>query len=536
MSGEPRLTGSLLYIVTLPVPTKNVERLSALVVLVMLTAVGIYVRLAGLAEWHFSGDEIWHLEHAREQTVAAVVGRAYAKDAHPPLLYILLHFLTQLSLDTMWLRLVALLPGCLLIPAAFLLGRELGKGVPAGLTAALLVATGFELIVQSQILRQYSLLLLLLMVLLWAWLMVMQRGSRVHLGLYFAVGFLAMGCHYSAAIALAALGLVGLFFPRFSMPLPRRWVWIGGHLALATFLGLQARSYLASRGTLFPDEFQYMMRWMAEGPTGIIGPLAHLQHLFFPWDAGLAGLLWIVVAMGFWALVRHRRWDLIVLTVAPIALHVVLTLAGLYPFAVYRWTLYLVPFMLVPIAFAVRLADELLARRGAWIMFLAIAACVALSYRQSRVDLADPDSFRLSTADFSYKFADGRTAKAFLAKVAHKGDVLLSTDSGRRRQLYEHWIEVASGQTPPDLTSPLRKEECPGIYFVQPWRTRNCVRPFLRDHQEFDRSGRVWMMVPRLQGDFWRPGAATQPPPDAFVALETPTLLVLAADTLSQSR
>jgi hypothetical protein len=102
--------------------------------LAALVLLGSYLRVAGLSPWHLAWDEAWHLPDALQTSPLAVVVRSVRRQVHGPVGYLLWHATAQLTSDPFGLRFVSLLPGVMLIPTFYVLGREpVPDHVPRGL-------------------------------------------------------------------------------------------------------------------------------------------------------------------------------------------------------------------------------------------------------------------------------------------------------------------------------------------------------------------------------------------------------------------
>ncbi len=177
-----------------------------LLLLLGIVLVGTGLRVGGLSAYWLNPDEgIYHALAA--MPAWGDFWAEVAVNAHPPLFYLLLRGLTSVGDDPALLRLPALVFGCLAIPAAFLSLRRL-FGPTAGLLAAAVAAVAPGLIVQSQLVRPYTMLVALLGYGLYFLLRYLEGGRRSHwIG---CTGFLlaAVLTHYGAIVVLSALAAV----------------------------------------------------------------------------------------------------------------------------------------------------------------------------------------------------------------------------------------------------------------------------------------------------------------------------------------
>lgn len=187
----------------------NFARLAVLAALVLLTAIGLGIRLSNLASSR--GD--LGVDEAR----LVLVGRGWLEHGWPVLpsgkVYtrgLVQSVLTAASLAAIGpLDLAAKLPstlsGAVLAPVLFLYGRQLG-GPLAGLAAGVLAATSVPLVLWSREAWLYAEWVLLWMAALWLLDRALARGSRRALVLAGAAVGLGLLAHELTAFLLPAVG------------------------------------------------------------------------------------------------------------------------------------------------------------------------------------------------------------------------------------------------------------------------------------------------------------------------------------------
>ena len=318
----------------------------------MLLISAVVVRVYGLHAFHLSPDEALHLAEANARTLATFFTFLRQEDTHPPLHYLLNHLiLTVTGKGIMEARLASLIPGILLIPLFYHLGR-ITSGRAAGLFMAFLATFGIESVVQSQAIRPYALLLFLIGAAL-ACLMHYKRTERPTFLICYVVAFgLAIVTHFSAAIAVAAVGTVNtieLLLKRKS--LRQLIAWLGAHLFLAVEGALLYNLLISdsANNTYFREEIVH--DWLRSGfPLGqpIVQWFMNLLRIcdslsiwVLPWG-GLV-LIFLTLAGGIVAWKRQQPELTLYLLVA-LAANVGLALLKLYPFSGGRWCLFLLPF------------------------------------------------------------------------------------------------------------------------------------------------------------------------------------------------
>lgn len=124
----------------------------------LLIVVGLYIRSQPpYYSYTYSNDEFLVLSIAKGRSFAEVMHYALY-DLHPPLFYILLHYWMLISTAPPFVRCLPLFFGIALIPIHYLIGKRMG-GELCGLICATLVAFSYGSIIQSYLIRDYSLML-----------------------------------------------------------------------------------------------------------------------------------------------------------------------------------------------------------------------------------------------------------------------------------------------------------------------------------------------------------------------------------------
>lgn len=181
------------------------ESIYSTLVLSLLMLCGFYIRVASWPDYYFTSDDLWHLVMAKQGSVMGVIKANLAEDVHPPLSYLILHFMLKISDNQYFLRCISLVPGVLLIPMIYLLGKE-RIGMAGATVMAFLVTFGEWTTLLSSAIRGYSLMLLCITFALWA----MYRFDKTHVVRYvwgyFIAMFLAIELVHSVAFFIFATG------------------------------------------------------------------------------------------------------------------------------------------------------------------------------------------------------------------------------------------------------------------------------------------------------------------------------------------
>lgn len=308
--------------------------------LLMLAGTALLIRVLNLDGWYFSPDELLHLIVAREKSLVDVWDASLTQ-AHPPLMFILLHVMQKLGGGVLWLRSFAVAAGVAAVIMFYAWGR-CTMGRTAGLTMAFMAGFGFGPTLLSQVIRPYTLLLLFVSTGLVYLDRYLEKRRRSALGIYLAASFLALLSHYSAAIPVVAAGVV-LFARTASGERSREGrILLLCHLPHIVLIMLMAVSHggmlsfyhpLLSRGWLsefFPDSLHELILLIVD---------AH-GYFTYPKLAVPTSLLALSGALILWQR-RQRHWLLYALLCY--AASCMLGVLGIYPVGGTRHCLYLLP-------------------------------------------------------------------------------------------------------------------------------------------------------------------------------------------------
>lgn len=174
----------------------------------MTVAFGL--RIYSVRDLAFNDDEFWHLTVAGQETLWEVILANFREEVHPPLSYIILHYMMQISSNDLWLRMSSIIPGVLLIPAMYVFGR-LYIGKAAAYFLAFLFAFGAMPLSISIPLRPYPLMMLALTLAAIFVENFRRTQNRKYLAYYFIAMMTAIELIHSAALAVFSFGLILLY-------------------------------------------------------------------------------------------------------------------------------------------------------------------------------------------------------------------------------------------------------------------------------------------------------------------------------------
>ncbi|NOZ29914.1 MAG: hypothetical protein GXP39_17940 [Chloroflexi bacterium] len=270
----------------------------------LLTLAGLALRVIRIGFqplWWDEGYSVWFATHSLPQMAALT-----ARDIHPPLYYALLHVWIALwGPDPIALRSMSILLGALIIPIAYLVGRELA-GPRAGLWATAIVAFSPLHVYYSQEVRMYGLVAAL-------GLGATYCAARI-LGLtrsgdapparstwigYILLALAALYTQYYAAMLPLGFTLYALWHWRHY---PRRLVrWLGAQIVIALaylpwvlYAAPKLIPYVSQKVVADADRplgpIHYLARHLSaftighvEGPLGVLWPLGLLPLVPVAW-------------------------------------------------------------------------------------------------------------------------------------------------------------------------------------------------------------------------------------------------------------
>jgi hypothetical protein len=479
--------------------------LSVVAGLTALACVGFALRVHGLSDWHFSADDAKHLYISLfSHRHGGILRTVLLSDAHPPLFYIFTKaFLLAGAADPVAIRMVSLLPGTLLVFTFYLLGVRTGAGRTGGLFLAIIAAFGTQIVLQSQTIRHYALLLLLLSITTASFFSEQRKWRWV----YFLSALSSVFTHYAAVIVVATIGLVDL------SKRVRQGFRSRAFLCAALRQGAIATSscalfYVPLRYGLIGDSLANVPRVHPQMARGLISSWGQLgttlygiqEQLFFQPAAPFGFLIGTLFFVGLYAEWRNRRWDLISISLLPIAISVVLSAAGEYPLVANRWALHLVPSILVSTAYGVSsLAAPL---RGAHraILFVPLYSLLAVNVLYPPTDVFTPDRLRRNDeggAHWPFRFSEIReTYRLFSLDMQRMDKLVIGLGEARYRLALER--HFAEAWQLPHVPSKGRERTCRArgrpVWQNNASTLHQCLLSAMRASPEKD--ARFWFFVP----------------------------------------
>lgn len=222
------------------------ERITICLSLTGAMLFGAYLRLRNITEESLWLDELFSVAVSQPENSFSYVFQQTLNDVHPPFFQIVLWvFYKIFGFGEMIGRYLSAAFGIMLIPAIFVLGRQTFD-VRVGLYAAWLAAINFYLVVYSQEVRSYELLVLLTTVSFVAFIRAMRTLDRIDVFVYSVVAAMLVSTHYFGflvVLAQAFLVLIGML----ELPWDRKRLYRFGFAGLFILLCLSPQlSYVSS--------------------------------------------------------------------------------------------------------------------------------------------------------------------------------------------------------------------------------------------------------------------------------------------------
>jgi uncharacterized membrane protein len=328
-----------------------------------VTAAGFVARILVATRSYLNPDEAMQYQLFNQDSVLLAY-KANLPNPHPPLFAIVVYFWHLLGSSELMLRLPSVFLGTALCWVAFKwIGTLFGRA--AGLVGLVIVAFCPALIALSAEMRQYALLLFCVVAALYFLERAFQEKS-IRKMLYFSVFlYLAILSHYSAFFFALAAGLYVLARILDSQLPPKAIAaWAGGQvgaIAIYLFLYLTQVSRIRTKvagwaGDL--DKFYFHSDRESVFSFTVSNTLDIFRYMFVQSYVSRAMLLLLIVGVAFFfgrdLVSRHGNPNsdrVGILLLLPFVAVWGATIAGIYPYASNRYTIFLAPFAIATASF-----------------------------------------------------------------------------------------------------------------------------------------------------------------------------------------
>ena len=315
----------------------------------LLVCAGFFLRLAGTSETGLNPDEAQLAWVSAASTLQEMWLFEVKASPHPPAIFLLMHYMLNLSWDPGWLRLPSVLCGAFSIWMSYRVAREL-LGAPAGVVVAWLVMFSPPLFELSRVARNYSPGFAFILLALFLFVRFLKTDRWRYFSAYTVAATIAVTWHYVFVVAFIALKVVlAIELLRRRAPL-RSWFTAGAiQLPLAAVLLWLYVNHIA----ILPAPIETMHMRMYQLMLGFDpwAPLASISWLWYLLAPGWVGTVLIALSIaGVVVLAAARRWLTLSLCLVPLLLATGLAWAGKIPLGFSRHSVYLFPFLFLLVA------------------------------------------------------------------------------------------------------------------------------------------------------------------------------------------
>ncbi|OQX85296.1 MAG: hypothetical protein B6D55_07610 [Candidatus Omnitrophica bacterium 4484_70.2] len=195
----------------------------------LILGIGIFLRFYRLGKLCFWCDEFLAI-FLGEKPISLMVEYITFKDAHPPLFYLIVHFLLKGGNSEFYLRLFPAFFGILCIPLAYILGKEL-LNEKTGLIFSLIIALNPAHVLWAQILKSYTFFTFFLLVSFYFFLKIIKREKITYWVFLFLVNIILLYTHNFSFLVIVIQGIYLIFKKK----LTKKWIFYYFFLLFAYF-------------------------------------------------------------------------------------------------------------------------------------------------------------------------------------------------------------------------------------------------------------------------------------------------------------
>lgn len=412
----------------------NKKILPTVFLLLILMAAGTVIRILGVNEYHYHADEIMHINIAKASSFGEMLHFSLL-ETHPPLGHILRYYWLAVtdSDNAAVQRGFSLVFGIALIPLYYAIGKVANDRL-TGICAAVLVTFSHGLVIQSYVVRNYSIFVFFLSLAFYYYLLWHRdRAAKKPLVLYALFSALAVLTHFAGIFALFSLLVWEIRY----IGCERH----GGKYYIRFLLANTIPVLLLGMTFFLWHSAMAPVQKVAEAYSGhpdledmlAIAPL-YIVHVFRydfinPDSIFLLALLPVAIAL------KHKALnDCLARAGGMLLLGVVLFLTGIYPFAGDRHGLWLLPFLILPAGWMMADISRIILKKEG-VAAIAVTVAALLCYNPQ-------DKFRFSD-EYRMKEQEWQQVKNWLNHLDNKSllvtgrtDAIMLSDN--RQNIYRH--------------------------------------------------------------------------------------------------
>ena len=412
---------------------KIIRKISIVDVLVIcIIGAAAYIRLYDLNNLGFGWDDLDHIVRRSnpKKDLWEIIRDSYV-DAHPPIRNVILHLITQVTMDPFWLRSVAWVPGIMLLPLVYIWLWRIFDSRLAGAIGVTIAGFSYELISLSMSTRPYMLFGCFMVGYLICWQQSFQVRSMRWAWLLVLFGSLSSLTHYGAVVYLIPAILISGFSFYVSSK-KNHWLTLK-YLIINSiplvilglqFLLIQYSNERYVEGLANSNRFKVR----SIGVPGVFDILSKTFNSFtFEFELFPQALLCLWL-FGLLLLALHRRTALCSLCCLTVGTNVLLSFFQCYPFFNSRHLLPVFLAGLASISYALLCIADLgrNSRFGSlWKSFFLIAAACSVSTASVFYETPSQHMLQNHRRPYWYSGIDTREMPDFIEAHARSGDRLL---------------------------------------------------------------------------------------------------------------
>ncbi len=374
--------------------------------LAILIILGSYLRIYGIKDYGLGLDDIRHIDLSLGSPWNIIINSYF--DAHPPLRNLILNVILRSS-DSIYLsRLIALLPGVILIPAFYFFIVNIYSSRIAGLTGATIITFSNLFISTSQGTRPYMLAAIILILYLYYWISIIRSERNRDFLMFLISGFLLFFTDYGVIGIVLSISLIGFCQLLYRGRIKSAMIWASICIAqLGLFL---IQIYLVYQKSHYrPESSAYIRDYLSLNMESLIKTTGRVfqVNLSNSYDTPFVILFLFVsgIIFSFW----KKEWRTLALALIPLTTYVLMAQFELYPLYPGRHTALFSIILLIIICYSIKRFvefDLILLKLISLILMIALF----FNLESPRISFVNPEKFNIKNSDF---FEVGLTSQSF---------------------------------------------------------------------------------------------------------------------------
>ena len=335
----------------------TLSRHFSLIWLLLLLLAAVFIRVEGAEQYYYHPDEMMHIDIAKGETLTDVF-RYSLYETHPPLGHFIRHYWLSLSDSLAFQRSLSLAFGLMIIILYYQIGCFI-KDRFTGLCLATLATFSNGLLIQSYVIRNYTIFVFFISLSYYFYLRFRKSNSDKDLLYYFLTALLAITTHFSGIFAVFTIAAYETL-DRVFVKKQKKSKWVIANFALA-FIYLVLCYYW--QGTNSALSFAAFKEAYIVKQKFSISDLL-VSAAFYPMLASyyiLPSKEWLEYCLGATVLAfilqKGQRYLMQIMLVS-FAVGMLLVASGSYQFLTSRRSIWIAPFVLIAIGTAI--AESLL--------------------------------------------------------------------------------------------------------------------------------------------------------------------------------